>query len=155
MKRPRIYTDTSVIGGCLDEEFSEWSNGLVAEFRSGRATIVLSDLTLLELRGAPEAVRAVLERVPDESREDVELTPEARDLADAYIGAGVVLASKLVDAQHIAIATVAKVDVVVSWNFVHIVNLTRIHGFNAVNLREGYPVLEIRTPQEVVLREEE
>ena len=46
-------------------------------------------------------------------------------------------------------ATIAKVDVLVSWNFKHIVNLDRIHGFNAVNLRSGYPMLEIRSPLEV------
>lgn len=55
-----------------------------------------------------------------------------------------------VDAQHIAIATVARVDVLVSWNFKHIVNLQRIHGYNSVNLRYGYPMIEIRTPREVM-----
>jgi hypothetical protein len=54
------------------------------------------------------------------------------------------------DALHIALATVARVDVLVSWNFKHIVNLTRIHAYNAVNLKRGYPLLEIRTPQEIV-----
>lgn len=153
--KSHIYTDTSVIGGCLDDEFSEWSERLMAHFRSGSATIVVSDLTLLELEGAPGNVRAVLDRISPENREDVELTSEARDLADAYITAGVVAPGKLVDAQHIAGAVVSRVDVLVSWNFKHIVNLTRIHGFNAVNLREGYPVLEIRTPQEVVPDEED
>ncbi len=54
------------------------------------------------------------------------------------------------DAQHIAIATVARVDVLVSWNFKHIVNLSRIHGYNSVNLRQGYSMIEIRTPREVM-----
>ena len=54
------------------------------------------------------------------------------------------------DAQHIALATKSRVDVLVSWNFKHIVNLERIHGYNSVNLRRGYPQLEIRTPREVV-----
>lgn len=54
------------------------------------------------------------------------------------------------DAQHIAIATVGRVDVLVSWNFKHIVNLGRILGYNSVNLREGYPTIEIRTPREVL-----
>ena len=54
------------------------------------------------------------------------------------------------DAQHIAIATVGRVDVLVSWNFKHIVNLHRIHGYNSANLRMGYPMLEIRTPREVL-----
>ena len=60
-----------------------------------------------------------------------------------------------VDAQHIAIATISRVEVLVSWNFRHIVNLQRIRGYNAVNLRDGYPLLEIRTPQEVIRCEEE
>jgi hypothetical protein len=54
------------------------------------------------------------------------------------------------DALHIALATVARVDVLVSWNFKHIVNLARIHAYNAVNLKRGYPLLEIRTPREIV-----
>lgn len=55
-----------------------------------------------------------------------------------------------VDAQHIATATISRVDVLVSWNFKHIVNLEKIHGYNSVNLRLGYPILEIRTPIEVI-----
>ena len=54
------------------------------------------------------------------------------------------------DALHIAIATVIEVDVLVSWNFRHIVNLNRIQQFNSVNLREGYKILEIRSPEEVL-----
>ncbi len=45
-------------------------------------------------------------------------------------------------------------DVLVSWNFRHIVNLARIRGYNSVNLRQGYPVLEIRSPLEVFFDEE-
>jgi len=73
---------------------------------------------------------------------------------EAYVAAGVVEPTKRVDAQHIAIATIARVDVLVSWNVTHIVNLRRIRGVNAVNMREGYPVLEIRTPLEVIAHEE-
>lgn len=56
---------------------------------------------------------------------------------------------KRIDAQHIAVATISRVDVLVSWNFSHIVNLARIRGYNSVNLRQGYPILEIRSPREV------
>jgi hypothetical protein len=154
MKR-RIYTDTSVIGGCLDVEFEDASRQLLAMFKTGEAILVLSDLTLLELQGAPASVRAVLEEVPEAHREYVELTEEAALLAQRYIDAGVIGAAKRVDAQHIAMATISHVEVLVSWNFRHIVNLQRIRGYNAVNLRDGYPLLEIRTPQEVLRYEEE
>jgi len=153
--KARIYTDTSVIGGCLDEEFKSASLQLFNMFKAGKAVIVISDLTLLELQDAPSAVGALLEKIPEEHREYVELTREARELALRYIAEGVIGETKEVDAQHIAIATISRVDVLVSWNFKHIVNLSRIHGFNSVNLRHGYPLLEIRTPYEVTSYEEE
>lgn len=149
MKR-RIYTDTSVIGGCLDTEFRQPSVELLGLFQSGKAIIVLSDLTRLELEAAPVAVRQVLSEVAEANREYVELTEEASELANRYIEEGVLSRSKHVDAQHIAIATLARVDVLVSWNFRHIVNLDRIRGYNSVNMRYGYPLIEIRTPREVI-----
>ncbi len=71
-------------------------------------------------------------------------------LAETYLKEGVVPAKSRVDAQHIAIATLARVDVLVSWNFKHIVNLQRIRGYNSVNLKLGYPILETRSPNEVL-----
>lgn len=154
MKR-RIYTDTSVFGGYYDEEFQEPSGRLFDRFRQGLDLLVLSDLTRLELRAAPGRVRRLVESLPPEHVESVELGEEARTLADLYVTSKVVAPSMLADAQHIAIATIHRADVVVSWNFKHIVNLRRIHGFNSVNLREEYPLLEIRTPREVVPYEQE
>jgi hypothetical protein len=72
------------------------------------------------------------------------------DLADKYISEKVVGRTSLEDCRHIALATVNRVDALASWNFKHIVNLSRIKGYNSVNLKMGYPTLEIRTPQELV-----
>lgn len=85
----------------------------------------------------------------------VRLSAEARELADAYIAHGVVGPGSFVDALHVALATVSSVDVLVSWNFKHIVNLGRIRLFNAVNLEQGYGLIEIRTPKEVLYEEED
>src|SRR5947209_2441458 len=87
--RARIYADTSVIGGCFDDEYREPSRRLVERFRRNRAIIVLSDLTLLELALAPARVRGVLDGIPPRSRESVGLTEEAAGLARAYLRAGV------------------------------------------------------------------
>jgi len=150
LMRRRIYTDTSAIGGCLDEEFTVFSSQLFDRFHAGLDILVLSDLTLAELAGAPPKVREVLQAVPEESLEEVKFDAEASELAQEYLVAGVIGAAHLEDARHIATATVKKVDVLVSWNFKHIVNLGRIRGYNSVNLRLGYPVIEIRSPQEVL-----
>ena len=152
---PRIYTDTSVIGGCFDSEFSHSSRRLLRAFISGSALMVISDLTTIELTEAPARVQAILRRVPESCRENIELTKEAVKLAGRYIEAGVLAEGERVDAQHIALATIARVDALVSWNFKHIVNLQRIRGYNSVNLRYGYPILEIRTPAEVISYETE
>jgi hypothetical protein len=148
--KARVYIDTSVIGGCFDDEFAFWSKKLFEEFYSGAKVAVVSDLTRRELEGAPKNVRNALSELPEPSIENVTLSEEAEQLASQYIQSGVVGAKDLADAQHIAIASVEKVDVVVSWNFQQIVNLKRIRAFNAVNLRLGYPMLEIRSPREVL-----
>jgi hypothetical protein len=152
--KTKVYVDTSVIGGCLDSEYEEWSNRLFDRFRDGRLIMVVSDLTLVELMSAPEEVREVLKSVPGASREDVALSADASALAEAYLAAKVLTRKQWIDAQHIAIATTSRVGVLVSWNFKHIVNLQRIHGYNSVNLRKGYPQLEIRTPREVISDDE-
>jgi len=103
-----------------------------------------------ELAAAPAEVRKRLAAVPEAHIETLQLDAESMELAEAYIAAGVLTAKMRADAQHIAIASVGRVDVLVSWNFKHIVNLKRIHGYNSVNLRKGYPMIEIRTPREVL-----
>jgi hypothetical protein len=145
----RIYTDTSVLGGCEDDEFAEHSIRLLESFVRGERILVVSSLTVQELATAPAEVRRRLASVPEANIETLQLGAEARDLADAYVSAGVLATRMRADAQHIAIASVARVDVLVSWNFKHIVNLQKIHGYNSVNLRKGYPMIEIRSPREV------
>jgi len=149
-KLSKVYVDTSVFGGCFDAEFEEWSNRLIEEFRLGLKVAVISDLTLRELDDAPSNVRYLLEEIPAEHKQFVILDDESRELAIHYIGEGVIGENSLVDAQHIAIATVSKADVLVSWNFKHIVNLARIRLYNSANLKYGYSLLEIRNPREVL-----
>ncbi|HEX8359412.1 MAG TPA: hypothetical protein VF613_04870 [Longimicrobium sp.] len=150
MKPRRVYIDTSVVGGCLDAEFRDPSVQLFERFREGTLVALVSDLLRAEIRPAPPAVQAVLEGLPAAHVEDVLLTAEARRLAESYISAEVISRKLLTDAFHIATATVHRADVLASWNFKHIVNAQRIYGYNSVNVLEGWSLLEIRTPAEVL-----
>lgn len=145
----KLYVDTSVIGGCVDEEFAEQSIVLLRQIRRGRHLAMISDLTRAELLTAPLAVRQILESIPDKHILPVKLTAEAAALAEAYISHGVLTSGNKIDAQHIALATIAGADVLVSWNFKHIVNVTRIRGYNSVNVARGYRMLDIHEPREV------
>ncbi len=148
--RQRIYLDTSVIGGYLDKEFQEWSRKLFEEFRTGNKIAVISDVTLDEIENARQEVRDLLNIIPEDSKEYVLNEEEAEDLAKAYLKEGAITKKFYQDALHIAIATINKVDVLVSWNFKHIVNLDRIKKYNGVNLMHGYIILEIRNPRETL-----
>ncbi len=150
MFRIRIYVDTSVVGGCFDDEFKEFSARLFNEIKDGKKKIIVSDLALFELEGAPENVRTVVDGISEDNIEYVFLNEESIELANAYLREGVIAEKSLSDARHIAIATVEKADILVSWNFKHIVNLNRIHLINSINLKLGYPMLEIRSPREVL-----
>lgn len=110
-------------------------------------------MTLRELEQAPIAVRDVLAGIPEAHIEIVRLTPEAEELAARYVAEGILTANMLADAQHIAMPTTARVDVLVSWNFRHVVNLPRIHRYHSVNAGHGYVALEIRSPREVLADE--
>jgi predicted nucleic acid-binding protein len=146
----RFYFDTSVFGGMFDSEFEEETALLFEKVSLGQIKCVYSNLTERELANAPEQVRTFFASLKDDCKEVVEVTPEALVLAQTYINEKVVGKTSLDDCIHIAVATLSKVDVLVSWNFKHIVNVYRIRGYNSVNLRLGYSTLEIRSPKEIV-----
>ena len=148
--KSRIYTDTSVIGGYFDIEFEQYSKSLFNEFKSGNKIITISDLTLKELELAPEKIRNLLHEIPENNKEYIELTDEAIFLSEKYIEEKAIHPNYIIDSQHIAMATINRNDVLVSWNFKHIVNLHRIHLYNSTNLKYGYPIIEIRSPREVI-----
>jgi hypothetical protein len=155
MKIPRIYLDTSVLGGCFDPEFATWSNGLLDDMRAGRFIPVLSELLATELAGAPGAVRKVHAELLQLSETPVAIDGEALDLLAAYEASSVLGPKYWADMLHIALATVADVDLLVSWNFKHIVRFDKIRLFNAVNLQQGYRPLAIHSPREVTTHGED
>jgi hypothetical protein len=146
----RVYADTSVFGGCLDDEYAEASRQFFEQVRHGAFRLVVSDTTLLELTQAPEEVRRILPTLPVENVEHVGLSLAIEELRDAYIAQGVVGPASARDAEHIAAATVADVDLVVSWNFRHIVHYEKISGYQGVNLLKGYRAVRIHSPSEVI-----
>ena len=147
--KPRIYVDTSVIGGCLDEEVREASMELFDKFKHGDAILVYSEVILRELAGAPESVRNVIDQIPAANKEMLFLTDEAERLADAYIGSGALGLANRADAEHIALATLAEADGLASWNFRHMVNWRRNRLYNAVNRQMGYEELNVLSPEAI------
>ncbi len=140
---------TSVIGGCFDDEFKIYSNKLIENIKKEKITGVISDITIRELEDAPDFVKEHFIQYK-RKLEIVELTSEIKDLAMNYIIENIVSERYYEDALHIAFGTINQVDVLVSWNFKHIVNFNKIIQFNGVNLKNGYKTLQIYSPLEVL-----
>ncbi|HAF28391.1 MAG TPA: PIN domain protein [Bacteroidales bacterium] len=148
--KQRFYFDTSVFGGLFDKEFEEETALLFEKIAIGQVICVYSDLTESELSNAPEKVRNIFKNLLEEQKEKIRVTPDTLLLAEAYIKEKVVGDTSFDDCVHIATATIHKVDLLVSWNFKHIVNVYRIRGYNSVNLKLGYSTLNIHSPKEIV-----
>ena len=150
MKKLRIYVDTSVLGGCFDSEFERWSNSLVEAFRRKQYVPVLSGVTSAEVEEAPEQVKDLHAELISGGAEMLLVSSDAMELLAKYEARKILGPKFRNDMLHIALATVTDADVLVSWNFRHIVRLDRIRLFNAINIELGYKALTICSPREVV-----
>ena len=148
--KQRFYFDTSVFGGVYDIEFEEETLQLFERVKLGKIVCVYSDLTETELIKAPENVKKYFNELPKENIERVIINGEIIELATKYLEEKVVGKTSFDDCLHIATATLNKVDMLVSWNFKHIVNIYRIRGYNSINIKMNYSSLEIRSPKEIL-----
>ena len=155
LKRPvRAYLDTSVYGGCFDEEFERESRRLFEYVSEGRVIVLTSPLVEDELVGAPDPVRAMRSGMTVSQVVECPLTPEVIDLREQYLSAGVLAAKWRGDCTHVALASIHRADILVSWNFKHLVRFDKVRAFQVVNQELGYPPISIVSPQEVLFEED-
>ena len=150
----RIYIDNSVLGGYFDDEFEKDTKLFFQRIFKNEFEVYISEISEIELLPAPQFVKDLLQKIPIECLHRLEFTKEAQELAQHYLQEKILGPASLNDAYHIAIATVHRIDVLVSWNFKHIVNLDKILLFNAVNMKHGYPPIDIRAPKELIRYED-
>ncbi len=150
MKKQRIYIDTSVFGGYFDAEFEQYTRPLFNRIEKGEFIVLFSPITQDELENAPTQVKNLVINIKLSQTEFLETTEETVELATEYIAEKVVGETSFVDCLHIALATINRADLLVSWNFKHIVNIERIRGYNAINIKNGYQQLEIRSPRDLM-----
>ncbi len=148
MKR-RLYADTSVIGGYYDVEFERESRRFIEAVQEGKFILLTSGVVIEEIEEGPENVRKLFSSLPVEATEIIPLTSETIDLRNAYLDAGILDKKWIDDATHVAAATVARAEAIVSWNFRHIVRLDKMKAYNRINFLNGYGFLTIITPKEI------
>ena len=146
--KQRIYLDTSVIGGYHDMEFETATRQLFKRIADNEFDVYFSEITETELANAPQQVKDVKDLIPDDCIHYTEMNDEVKALALLYVEEKILGEASRNDAYHIALASVNRIDCLISWNFKHIVNYDKIKMFNAINMRFGYPLIDIRSPLE-------
>ena len=117
----------------------------------------ISDVVVRELAETPDEARRkeMLTALRQYSPVEISSSKEVLMLAEKYVQEGIIPLRYIDDAQHIAVAVVENLDVVVSWNMSHIVRLRTRVGVNAINKLQGYKEIELCTPEEVIGDEED
>jgi predicted nucleic acid-binding protein len=154
MKSTRTYVDTSVFGGIFDDEFSTSSIIFSDQIKAGEFSIVVSAIVFEEILPAPTEVNSFFMEML-EYAEIIEISQEALDLREAYLNEKIVSPKYSNDALHVAIASVSNCEMIISWNFKHIVHFDKIPLYNAVNILNGFKPINIYSPFEVIRYEEE
>ena len=135
--------------GVFDKEFSTPSKKFFQLVDSKRITLVTSAVVKAEIEYAPNNIQIFFERYASIS-EIADIDERVLKLRDEYIKAGIVTKNSMDDALHVAIATLSRCDIIVSWNFKHIVHYDKIPKYNAVNILFGYTQIDIFSPLEVI-----
>ena len=152
-KMNRVYADTSVFGGIFDEEFETASKVFFDAVKKGSFKLITSELVREEIQAGPQKVLNIFEEFLVVA-EIAEITDSILQLQQSYIQADIVSEKYATDAMHVALATVSNADLIVSWNFKHIVNFQKIPLYNAVNVLNGFGKIAIYSPLEVIEDEE-
>lgn len=146
----RIYLDTSVVSAYVDDRLPERRQATV-EFwgRLAGYDVAISELTVTEIQATGS--QAVREQMLELVRPFAVLPvgDDARRLAQEYVRRGVFSAATTEDAIHVAVAVVSRQDMLVSWNFRHLVNRRRRALINETSILLGHPTIEILAPPEV------
>ena len=149
-KKLKVYFDNSVIGGYFDEEFQEPTKLLFKFLDENKIIGYFSSLTKQE---ADAYINNPLASEFDklfQKLTQVNLNDEIRRLADEYMQQGVLTKKSINDCLHVAIATFYDFEIIVSWNFKHLVNIDKIPKFNLINFKLGYKQIQICTPGDIV-----
>ncbi len=149
----RVYADTSVFGGVFDAEFEDISKLFFDQVKEGKFKLCISDIVRRELENAPLNVESLFENMLLFC-EILPISQICLDIRDQYLIHNIVTPKSSDDALHVATASVNGCDIIVSWNFKHIVHYDKIKLYNAVNQIQGLNEIFINSPSEVIFYEE-
>ncbi len=156
LRKRRILLDTSVPSDWFnknDPEREKKTRLFFERMKKGDFEVFITAVTQEELARIKrvQTRRKVKDLI--KSLAVLPVTAQCRNLAEAYIKNEVISSRYFNDALHVAVATVHKLDAIISWNFRHLVNIDKKVAFNRVNINLGFDPIEILSPEEMIYDE--
>lgn len=152
MAKLKVYLETTIPNYVFNDHLPEEQKVAKKIFKlvkKGEIEGLISEVVVRELNRAPEPRRSKLQKLVSKIKV-LEVAPKAKKLAQEYVDAGIIPKTKLDDALHIAVASLAKVDLLASWNLEHIVKAKTKMRVSEINSKRGYPTPVIVRPEEVI-----
>ena len=154
MRKLKIYLDTSVISHLKHEDALDKMTDtlkLWEEIKHNKYDVITSQITIEEIERCREPKQSILyEFLSEINFTIIEITEEIEQLANQIISQGILTPKSYDDCQHIATAVISECDIIVSWNFKHMVNIKTINGIRAISLLSGYRSIDIYTPSTLI-----
>ena len=153
MRKPKVYLETTMFNYYFDEDRDAHADAvtLFEECEAGKFEPYTSLYVVGELEDAPIEKRdKMIALIKRYNITVLAASDEADNLAARYISEGALPLGSLVDASHIASASVNALDKIISLNFRHIVREKTIKLTGAINTLLGYNTVEISSPMEVI-----
>lgn len=158
MRKLKIYLDTSVISHLKQDDVPEKMQDtltLWSKIKAGEYEVFISDVTLDEIDQCYEPKRTLMLEYLDSIEYTVlNVNEEIYDIAYKFIENNVLTTKSFDDCRHISCALVNECDVIVSWNFKHIVNHRTIKGVKLISAITGYNEVSIYSPTILIEGEE-
>ncbi len=152
LNKTKIYLDTSVIS-YLEQTDAPYQMQITRDvweiLKSGKYDVYISDVVVKELSKCSDEQkrRILLSHLEEIDYKIVKVTEEAFSLAERIVDFGILKKRSFDDCQHIAAAIIGNCEVIMSWNFKHIVNLETMKGLKVLTTIEGYKDILIYSPE--------
>ena len=159
MRKLKVYLDTSVVSYLYQVDAPEKMQNtldLWELFKNKVYEVYISDIVIREISGCnEEKLKILLDYLDQIDYNIIETTEDTVELAGKFIDFGILKQKSFDDCQHIAAAILAGCDIIISWNFKHIVNVKTIRGVKIITTLEGYKDLLIYPPSVLIESEDD
>lgn len=132
----------------MNETLALWD-----DIQKGLYDVYISDVGVSEiLENREPKVTKLLEHLEQINFTRLAVTEEVHTYADKLLSLGILTKKSYDDCLHIGCAVVNRCNIILSWNFKHMVHIKTVNGVRSINAMLGYHGIDIYPPSMMIGR---